>query len=446
MKISVFTFLRIILILLSGILVLITNAGYNVNFLGITILLLYGYIIYNYRPIEFVNNLLFFIILVPMLIGGALIENGTYLFEIDSYTYWNGTFIINLFYTLLFIEFLLVNVKAKRKNSIRIKPVFIEIIILLSVFVLYATFIKTGIPLLKGIHRTIYFGTIVPEYVNFIKGRLSFICLVLGYYYFISKSKRYLLYFCLIVIYHILCSIKGGELLIIIYAFFLPLTLNYSEAALSINKKKVNRKIRYTLIFLIISIFTIIFINYQTVENYDKGTSALDKIEKRIEAAGQIWWVINDQKQVDAQFRWDKFIDNFSDKNDQYAQGMNQLMNEVVPANILDTWRSADDRGRSLANGFPAIGYYYFGYIGVVGFLIAFGLIVILVKRDILSSFKSGDILSFLFLGPILELVIRVVAQGDINLFFEGRTYAILFAYTFYGFIKKAVSGDAFRG
>ncbi|HFW4749247.1 TPA: DUF6418 domain-containing protein, partial [Escherichia coli] len=276
---------------------------------------------------------------------------------------------------------------------------------------------------------------------------LSFICLVLGYYYFISKSKRYLLYFCLIVIYHILCSIKGGELLIIIYAFFLPLTLNYSEAALSINKKKVNRKIRYTLIFLIISIFTIIFINYQTVENYDKGTSALDKIEKRIEAAGQIWWVINDQKQVDAQFRWDKFIDNFSDKkNDQYAQGMNQLMNEVVPANILDTWRSADDRGRSLANGFPAIGYYYFGYIGVVGFLIAFGLIVILVKRDILSSFKSGDILSFLFLGPILELVIRVVAQGDINLFFEGRTYAILFAYTFYGFIKKAVSGDAFRG
>lgn len=303
-----------------------------------------------------------------------------------------------------------------------------------------------GIPLLKGIHRTIYFGTIVPEYVNFIKGRLSFICLVLGYYYFISKSKRYLLYFCLIVIYHILCSIKGGELLIIIYAFFLPLTLNYSEAALSINKKKVNRKIRYTLIFLIISIFTIIFINYQTVENYDKGTSALDKIEKRIEAAGQIWWVINDQKQVDAQFRWDKFIDNFSDKNDQYAQGMNQLMNEVVPANILDTWRSADDRGRSLANGFPAIGYYYFGYIGVVGFLIAFGLIVILVKRDILSSFKSGDILSFLFLGPILELVIRVVAQGDINLFFEGRTYAILFAYTFYGFIKKAVSGDAFRG
>ncbi|EOR5047291.1 DUF6418 domain-containing protein, partial [Escherichia coli] len=181
-------------------------------------------------------------------------------------------------------------------------------------------------------------------------------------------------------------------------------------------------------------------------ENYDKGTSALDKIEKRIEAAGQIWWVINDQKQVDAQFRWDKFIDNFSDKNDQYAQGMNQLMNEVVPANILDTWRSADDRGRSLANGFPAIGYYYFGYIGVVGFLIAFGLIVILVKRDILSSFKSGDILSFLFLGPILELVIRVVAQGDINLFFEGRTYAILFAYTFYGFIKKAVSGDAFRG
>nr|WP_276590500.1 DUF6418 domain-containing protein [Enterobacter quasiroggenkampii] len=118
---------------------------------------------------------------------------------------------------------------------------------------------------------------------------------------------------------------------------------------------------------------------------------------------------------------------------------MNELMNVVVPSKILDEWRSTEDRGRSLANGFPAIGYYYFGYTGVTIFLIIFGSIIIAIKRDILASFESGDVLSFLFLGPILELIIRVVAQGDINLFFEVRTYAIFVAYMAYSIMKKAV-------
>ncbi|MBX9043621.1 hypothetical protein HCG99_06295 [Enterobacter ludwigii] len=116
-------------------------------------------------------------------------------------------------------------------------------------------------------------------------------------------------------------------------------------------------------------------------------------------------------------------------------------MNVVVPPKTLDEWRSTEDRGRSLANGFPAIGYYYFGYTGVTIFLVIFGSIIIAIKRDILASFESGDVLSFLFLGPILELIIRVVAQGDINLFFEPRTYAIFIAYMAYSLMKKAVVG-----
>lgn len=191
--------------------------------------------------------------------------------------------------------------------------------------------------------------------------------------------------------------------------------------------------------FFIVAIFSVVFFNYQTVENYDRDTTALEKIQKRIEAAGQIWWVINDEHQVSEQLRWDKFTDNLIEGNDKFDQGMNQLMNEVVPGKILNSWRSSENRGRSLANGFPAIGYYYFGYFGVIMLLIITGTIIIIIKNDILSSFISGDILSFLFIGPILELVIRMVAQGDINLFFEGRTLAIVFAYITYGLMKRAM-------
>lgn len=442
MNISVFFFYRITLLSLTGVLAIINAFGQDVNIAGVAILLLYLSVIFYFRPIEFANNLLFFIILVPMLIGGALIESGTYLFEINAYGYWNGTFIVNLFFSLIFIEFLLVNLAPSHtKPVLKINRFYIEVIIIACIAILYVTFLQTGIPLFNGTHRTVYFSSIVPGYVNLIKGRLSFICLALGMYYFYTKHKRYLIYFVLIVLYHILCSIKGGELLIILYCFYLPITLHYSSRYSESHKQKLYKKIRTTLLFFVVGIFSIIFINYQTVENYDSGTSAIQKIQKRIEAAGQIWWVINDQSQVPEQVRWDKFTQNLSSDNNKFDQGMNELMNVVVPPKTLDEWRSVEDRGRSLANGFPAIGYYYFGYTGVTLFLIVFGCIIIAIKRDILASFESGDVLSFIFLGPILELIIRVVAQGDINLFFEARTYAIFIAYMAYSFMKNAVAG-----
>ncbi|MEA1065398.1 DUF6418 domain-containing protein [Erwinia sp. HR93] len=440
MKINIFNLLRISLLSFTVILMIFNSLGINVTTFGLIILFLYLGTIFFYRPLEYANNLMFFIIIVPMLIGGALIENGTYLFEIDTYSHWNGTFINNLFFSMFFIELLLIN-KSKVKNKLvfSVGKIYIEGFIVVSIFVLYIAFLKTGIPLLNGVHRSVYFSSIVPGYINLLKGRLSFVCLVLGVYYFTYKHKRFLIYFMLIVLYHILCSIKGGELLIVIYCFYLPSTLYYTVRVPEQNKNKIYRKIQWGLMFFIVAIFSVVFFNYQTVENYDRDTTALEKIQKRIEAAGQIWWVINDEHQVSEQLRWDKFTDNLIEGNDKFDQGMNQLMNEVVPGKILNSWRSSENRGRSLANGFPAIGYYYFGYFGVIMLLIITGTIIIIIKNDILSSFISGDILSFLFIGPILELVIRMVAQGDINLFFEGRTLAIVFAYITYGLMKRAM-------
>ncbi|HBC9087574.1 TPA: hypothetical protein KE767_002540 [Citrobacter koseri] len=438
MNISKFAFSRMMMLFIASLLLVLNSFGNDVNSLGLLLLIIYLGSIFIFRPIEYANNLLFFIILIPMLIGGVLIERGVYLFEIDKYSHWNGTFIINLFFSMVFIEFLIYPIKSNdKKVAVVFSRRFFDFFIVGMLIVLYGTFLKTGIPLFNNIHRSVYFSSIVPEYVNFIKGRLSFVCLALGYYYFNYRTKKYLIYFSLVVIYHILCSIKGGELLIVIYAFSLPVTLFYTVGNNKLSSRKINKRIRNSLLLLVFGLFTIIFVNYQTVENYDVNTTALDKVQKRVEAAGQIWWVINDESQVSDRFRWDKFTENFVGNDNKFDQGMNQLMNEVVPDKYLSSWRESGERGRSLANGFPAIGYYYFGYAGVVVFMFLLGSAIILIKKDILTSFVSGDIISFLFIAPLLELVIRVVAQGDINLFFEPRTYAILIAYSIYGLIKK---------
>ncbi|MDI9800224.1 DUF6418 domain-containing protein [Citrobacter koseri] len=438
MNISKFAFSRMMMLFIASLLLVLNSFGNDVNSLGLLLLIIYLGSIFIFRPIEYANNLLFFIILIPMLIGGVLIERGVYLFEIDKYSHWNGTFIINLFFSMVFIEFLIYPIKSNdKKVAVVFSRRFFDFFIVGMLIVLYGTFLKTGIPLFNNIHRSVYFSSIVPEYVNFIKGRLSFVCLALGYYYFNYRTKKYLIYFSLVVIYHILCSIKGGELLIVIYAFSLPVTLFYTVGNNKLSSRKINKRIRNSLLLLVFGLFTIIFVNYQTVENYDVNTTALDKVQKRVEAAGQIWWVINDESQVSDRFRWDKFTENFVGNDNKFDQGMNQLMNEVVPDKYLSIWRESGERGRSLANGFPAIGYYYFGYAGVVVFMFLLGSAIILIKKDILTSFVSGDIISFLFIAPLLELVIRVVAQGDINLFFEPRTYAILIAYSIYGLIKK---------
>lgn len=425
------------MLLLTTLLLILNFFGNDVNVIGVAVFVTYLGSIYIYRPVEFVNNLLFFIAIIPMVIGGALIERGTYLFEINKYAEWNGTFIVNLFFSMLFIEFLIYPlIPGKKKVALKINKYLIEGFIIVALLILYGTFLRTGIPLLSGIHRTVYFGSIVPDYVNLTKGRLSFACLALGLYYFNYKRMRYLFYFFLIILYHILCSIKGGELLIVTYCFFLPITLFYTARLQNTELKSIHRKIRAGLVFFTSLIFIIILFNYQTVENYNQSTTALEKIEKRVESAGQIWWTINDENQVDVKSRFDEFIDNFK-SSPEIMKGMNQLMNEVVPANILNEWREPGARGRSLANGFPAIGYYYFGYIGVIGFIILLGSMIILIKKDILAAFESGDVLSFLFIGPLLEVIIRVVAQGDINLFFEPRTYVIVIAYMVFGSIKQ---------
>lgn len=438
MNISSFGISRAILFLITMLLLVLNFFGNDVNIIGIAVFILYLTAIFVYRPIEYANNLLFFIIIIPMIVGGALIERGTYLFEIDAYGSWNGTFIVNLFFSLIFIEFLLYRFQpGKKKITLKVNKYVIEGLIAFSLLVLYGTFLKTGIPLFNGIHRTVYFGTIVPDYVNLIKGRLSFVSLALGYYYFNFKSKRYALYLGLIILYHILCSIKGGEVLIVIYAFYLPITLYYICRLAVVDLKKINKRIRLSLLIIVGGLFSLIFLNYQTVENYDSGTTPLEKIVKRVESAGQIWWMINDENQVKNKIREDKFLDNFVMDDNPFNKGMNQLMTEVVPGSILDVWREPGARGRSLANGFPAIGYYYFGYAGVIAFIFILGTVIVLVKKDILSSFESGDVISFLFIGPILEIIIRVIAQGDINLFFEKRAYAIFICYMIYGAAKN---------
>ncbi|RXJ11587.1 DUF6418 domain-containing protein [Lelliottia nimipressuralis] len=425
------------MLIIALLLVVFSNFGNDVNLLGLMLLLVYLGSIFIFRPVEYANNLLYFIILIPMLVGGMLIERGAYLFEIDQYSYWNGTFIVNLFFSMIFIEFLIYPIKSRRiKSSLVFDRRLFDLLVICVIITLYGTFLKTGIPLFNNIHRSIYFGSIVPEYINIIKGRLSFVCLALGYYYFNYRSKKYLLYFFLIVLYHLLCSIKGGELLVVIYSFSLPITLFYSaNSALSLSVK-LNKKIRTLLLLLVCGLFGIIFINYQTVENYDSKTTALEKVQKRVEAAGQIWWTINDNNQVSQRIRWDLFLKNFNEDGDKFERGMNQLMNVVAPAKYLSAWRSDTSRGQSLANGFPAIGYYYFGYTGIILLILTVGSLIILIKRDVLSSFESGDILSFLFLGPLLEVIIRVTAQGDINLLFEKRTLVIFIAYIVYSLSK----------
>lgn len=438
MRREVFFLSRTTMISMSLLLLIIGSFGYDVNLIGALVLFFYLLALFVYRPIEYANNLLFFIIMIPMLIGGLLIERGVYLFEIDKYSYRNGTFLVNLFFSLVFFEILIFQIKPSfNKYRLKINRFVVEGFIILSIFILYAEFLKTGIPIIKGIHRSVYFSTMVPEYVNLIKGRLSFVCMVLGLYLFLYKEKRYLIYFLLIAIYHVLCSIKGGELLIIICSFYLPITLHYTVRLNGEQRNKVDNRIRFALLFLFGGVLSLILINYQTVENYDHQTTAVEKIEKRVEAAGQIWWVINDEDQVESRFRVDSFLRNFRGESSPFEKGMNQLMNEAVPSKTLDAWRQQDSRGRSLANGFPAIGFYYFGYIGVIVLIVALGSVIIFIKKDIIAAFESGDVLSFLFIAPIFEITVRVVAQGDIHLFFEKRTYVIITAYMLYGMVKR---------
>lgn len=371
-----------------------------------------------------------------MLIGGFLIEyNQSYLFEIEKTAYQNCSFLKNLFFYFLFLEFLLKNVISKKEVSIKLNYKILEFIIIVLISIVYLYFLKTGIPLLKNIHRTTYFNFMVPYYINFIKGRFSFLCLCCGFLFSKTKAKRFIFYWILIILYYILCSVKGGEIVGMIWYFSLPIILTTQSKK---EKYKLNSIRKYLVIFFICS-FSLLFIAYKKYENYNKNTTPIEKIIKRFEAGGQIWWFFSDSKQIKPQYRFDKFINNFNVKKNNSEKGMQQLMTEIVPKYKLNIWREKGARYQSLSNGFPTIGYYHFRYTGCFLLIIIIGFFIQQLKKMIQKACLSDDIFSLLFLSILLEISSRIVAQGDIHLLLEKRTIVIAILLFSYKFIKLGV-------
>ncbi|MFQ2377039.1 DUF6418 domain-containing protein [Aeromonas caviae] len=424
-----------VVIILATISMFVESDNLILEQIGLVVLIVNLFLIYKWSPVSLITGLPYFVALIPMMFGVFYAETGVYFFEIDQYTYKNGSFIKCLLLFFIFNEFLLLPVKEGRIYApVKINHKVIEVIMLSCVFVLFLYFFKSGVPLIKGIHRSEYFSTIVPYYINFIKGRLSFFCLVWGMFYVMYRRKRYVVYFSVVVLYYILCSIKGGELIVLFYMFSLPIVLSIKKIDLPAYNVKLKRWIVGGASFFVI----LILFHYSSVENYNKDTSDTEKLYTRVVAAGQIWWYISDPQKIENKTRIKEFFYNFYG-DDDYKKGMNQLMNEVVPAKYLRQWRSNDNnRGRSLANGFPAIGYYYFGYVGALFITVVIGYLVFVSKKLVLSFSKSGDIVSFLFLGAIIEILIRVVAQGDIYLLVEARACFIWLLFSLYLLIKFA--------
>lgn len=404
--------------------------------LGLFILAVNLAYIFLFFPLKIFENFPYFIILIPMLIGGFFIEyNNSYLFEIEKTAYPNGSFLKNLFFYFLFLELLSKNVVSKKEVSVKINYKFIEIIILILISMVYFYFSKTGIPLLKNIHRTTYFNSMVPYYINFIKGRFSFLCLCCGFLFSKTKSKRFIFYWILIIFYYILCSVKGGDIFLMIWYFSLPVVLLKQTDRKKYNLNSVRK---YIIIFFICS-FSLLFIAYKKYENYNKSTTPIEKIVKRFEAAGQIWWFFSDSKQIKPDYRLDKFSDNFNVNKSNFDKGMQQLMTEIVPKHKLEIWRQKGARYQSLANGFPAIGYYHFNILGCIILICIIGTFIQYLKKFILRACVSDDIFSLLFLSVLLEVSTRIVAQGDIQLLLEKRTIAIVALIIMYKFIKLVV-------
>ena len=407
------------------------------NIIGINIFLFHFGYLYFFNPSKIIENFFFFLILIPMLLGGFLLEiNPTFLFEINRVSYPNGAFLKNLIFYFLFLEFLLKDTYVIKKETsiIKIDFKFIEVITIISILIVYSYFIKTGIPLFKGIHRTNYFGTMVPYYINFTKGRFNFICLCNGLLFYKTKSKRFVFYWILIILYYILCSVKGGDIIGMIWYFFLPVILlsQYENSETNINSS-----IRKYLIIFLISSLSLLYIGYKKYENYNKKTTPIEKIIKRFEASGQLWWFFTDSNLISQEYRFDKFTDNFNFKKSKFDKGMNQLMTEVLPKDKLKELRKPGAKYYSLSNGFPTLGYFHFGYLGAFSFVVLMGIFIKKLKSLVLKSSLSNDVISLFILSFFLERSVSIVAQGDYYLFFTKRMLIVIILAIIYKLFLK---------
>ncbi len=270
------------------------------------------------------------------------------------------------------------------------------------ILLLVLNVLVSGSPLwLEGINKTTFWSIAKFKFLKPLSSQISVIALFSGMFLVYndthgrSKTVKWSLVgvWLLLLFYLILMGHKFGQLLTITYMFFLP-PLIYAALRGKLSFFKLS-----TIFLFFVSIFFVLVVNYFKTKY---GDNALEIIQQRIfSMEGQLTYTaIMNYIHNDIPNGWEQFLTEIRyifGFTDHAKVGMDFLMNQTMPQNLLDAYEETDVK---LAQGYIAMLLYLFNDILLILpihilFILLYGFIGYLLLKSIL---RFDFIMTFLYL------------------------------------------------
>lgn len=417
MTIFLIIFINLIFILYG------TNYSYKYIMSTISALLFMIYLIniYKYKYEMFLILAPFYISQLGVVLSNLIIEKGILLKELMLYSYTTGSTTKLVFYNIIFFE-IAVNIfyavnkfeNLKFKFNKKVCNVLLSIVLCI-VLISFAGFIFDGVPIFMGIDRIQYVRSYQSFLFNKISGQLYISTFIIGIIAGISyvknerkNFKKCVVIFIFILIYFLLRGDKFSGLLNIIYLFIIPIYLQLYKFS--------NFKIKLSKLIIIGAFIGLVFIyiiNFH-YSHINKSNSA-NRISERIAAQGQVWWAIdknvsNGYKASDSEIV--KEVESYFNKNiDKSDLGLNKLMKVIAPTTVYSSFLG---NGVNFTMGYPAIGLYLYGYLGLVFFQIFFGTLLCICLSYTYKTLISGEYFRCIISGKIYIELIGSLSMGNL--------------------------------
>jgi|GEM_PF-2221793 len=397
--------------------------------LGAGIILFQASVFFRFRPRFFQAAFLSLFAHTTASMSCAVIELGAYLSEVNDYGVPTGA---TLRLCLLLLVFFLGSTIAfdafplstpRVRNGKRGYPVSLKAIILLGQaslvgYLLVVTY-RYGSPLVLGMNRYEYWGTVAPagsQYVASLVPQMSFL---LGLTYAKSshdqkafRSSVMLAYLGALVAL-ILQGDKFSLLLQTTFFFFVPtiiLSENVSRRLLSVN----GWKLAALGMALTVGFFALILFNLSSI--YGGWEAGLEELKGRVALQGQVWWAADLRLINWYPLELVDLLKALFGIGENGLSGLSYLAAQILPP---DTFHLYETKGVPLTMGFPGIALTAGGWVFGSVIVFACGLSMGLSVRILCFGITSSNMLVAIASVKIFVATHLAFTAGQVELLFS---------------------------
>lgn len=352
--------------------------GHSVLFAAFGWLLVaaFAIVLARLEPTLFVMSFMLFLAYMGAITGGLLIESGVYVSEQARYGFATGSTIRLAFYWLVFLTVSTIGIRAWRSgprrgpDAVRLSTTWRWSLYALAgvlAAVVFAGLIVNGSPLLERTDRFTYWRTNAIPFLQPIHNQASTAVFLVGLAFVFAprKLERAIALFIALafLVYFVFQGEKFTALTHVVFAFLLPVavrTLSAPGATIPPAKTLVAGAI------LSGALTSLILFQYQTVFG---SAEPVARLVQRIALQGHVWWG------VDERIRAGELpVEPETQRAHELAAllkiepptdevGMALLMRTVAPLDLVERY---ERQGIRFTMGYPAIGLYLFGPIGLL--------------------------------------------------------------------------------